>query len=63
MLQDLIRHELLAFDEGVGEVIKTAFSDDLLQLESLCLEKPKCHFTLSVLDGQSEAIFKVFVLF
>ena len=58
-----MRHDLLAFDESIGEVVEPSLLDVLIELESVCFEQPEGHVSLSIFDSQRQAIFRIFVLF
>ena len=62
LLEYLVCHDLLAFDESVGEVVEPSLLDLLIELESVCFEQPEGHFSLSIFDSKRQAIFKIFVL-
>lgn len=63
LLEYLVRYDLLAFDESVGEVIKPSLLDVLIELESIGFQQPEGHVSLSIFDGKRQAIFKIFILF
>ena len=50
LLEYLVRHDLLAFDKSVGEVVETSFFDYLIKLESVSFEQPEGHISLSILN-------------
>ena len=56
-------HNLLAFDESVGEVVEPSLPNVLIELESVRFEQPEGHVSFSVFDGKRQAIFKIFVFF
>ena len=43
-----MRHDLLAFDKSVGEVVEPSLLDVLIELESVCFEQPEGHVSLSI---------------
>ena len=63
LLEYLVRHDLLAFDKSVGEVVEPSLLDVLIELESVGFKKPEGHVSLSIFDSKRQAIFKIFVLF
>ena len=62
LLQDLVRHDLLALDECVREVVEPALPDHLIELKSVRLEQPERHIALPILYRQRQAILPILVL-
>ena len=50
-LKYLISYDLLALDQGVGEVIKVASLTSLMQLKVFRLDEPDSNISLPILNG------------
>jgi len=56
-------YDMLAFDEGVRKVVEASSIDYLDQGKLVSFEQPSRHVTPPILDGESEAVFSVAILY